>query len=86
MQSDFHVQHLFEVRDAFEKANHAQKTICEKCEDDNATGFRRDCGEFVCDACVIVHGKWKQFKSHEIISLIEVQTEAVNLIQPKKQR
>ena len=29
--------------------------------------------------------KWKEFKSHEIISHEEVQTEASNLIRPKKQ-
>ena len=85
LQSDFHVEHLFEIRDAFEKAIQPQKTRCEKCEDDNATGFCRDCGEFVCDACTTVHRKWKQFKSHEIISLEEVQTEATNLVRPKKQ-
>ena len=82
LQSDFHVEHLFEIRDAFEKANKAR---CENCEDDNATGFCRDCGEFICDACTTVHRKWKQFKSHEIISLEEVQTEATNLVLPKKQ-
>ena len=85
LQSDFHVEHLFEIRDAFEKAKQPQKTRCEKCEDDNATGFCRDCGEFICDACTTVHRKWKQFKSHEIISLEEVQTEATNLVLPKKQ-
>ena len=85
LQSDFHVEHLFEIRDAFEKAKQPQKTKCEKCEDDNATGFCRDCGEFICDACTTVHCKWKQFKSHEIISLEEVQTEATNLVRPKKE-
>ena len=85
LQSDFHVEHLFEIRDFFEKAKQPQKTRCEKCEDDNATGFCRDCGEFICDACTTVHRKWKQFKRHEIISLEEVQTEATNLVLPKKQ-
>ena len=85
LQSDFHVEHLFEIRDAFEKAKQPQKTRCEKCEGDNATGFCRDCAEFICDACTTVHRKWKQFKSHEIISLEEVQTEATNLVRPKKQ-
>ena len=85
LQSDFHVEHLFEIRDAFEKAKQPQTTRCEKCEDDNTTGFCRDCGEFICDACTTLHRKWKQFKSHEIISLEEVQTEATNLVLPKKQ-
>ena len=85
LQSDFHVEHLFEIRDAFEKAKQPQKTRCEKCEDDNATGFCRDCGAFICKACTTVHQKWKEYKTHEIISLEDVQTEASNLIQPKKQ-
>ena len=85
LQSDFQVEHLFAIRDTFEKANQAQKTKCEKCEDDNVTGFCRDCGEFICDTCTTIHRKWKPFKSHEIISLEEVQTEATNLIQPKTQ-
>ena len=39
LQSDFHIEQLFEIRDTFEKAKQPQKT---KCEDNNTTGFCRE--------------------------------------------
>ena len=84
LQSDFHVEHLFEVCDAFEKVHQEKKMKCEKCDDVNATGFCRDCGEFICDACTTVHNKWKEFKGHSVLSLDDVQTEATILVRRKK--
>ena len=84
LQSDFHIDHLFEIRDAFNKAAEFTETICGSCEDEKATGYCRDCGQFVCDDCQAAHRKIKIWKTHKIIALDEVQAQATNLIPPKK--
>jgi len=55
LQTDFHVEHLFEIRDMLSKAKEPQKTQCEKCEESLATGFCRNCGQFVCNKCTEIH-------------------------------
>ena len=81
LQSDFHVQHLFEIRDTLQKA---KETQCEKCKKSIATGFCRDCGNFVCDKCIEVHQTWDDFASHKLVGLDEVRTEASSLVSSKK--
>ena len=51
LQTDFHAEHLFEIRDMLSKTKDPQKIHCEKCDTSIATGFCRDCGQFVCDNC-----------------------------------
>ena len=84
LQTDFHVEHLFEIRDMLSKAKAPRKTQCEKCEESLATGFCRDCGQFVCNKCTEIHKKWKEFSTHQIASLSVVQKEAANLVPPTK--
>ena len=81
LQSDFHVQHLFEIRDTLQKA---KETQCENCKKSIATGFCRDCRKFVCDKCIEVHQTWDDFASHKLVGLDEVRTEASSLVLPKK--
>ena len=84
LQSDFHIDRLFEIRDAFNKAAEPTETQCGSCEDGRATGYCRDCSEFVCDECQAVHKKLKKMKHHKIATLKELQTQAANLFRPKK--
>ena len=84
LQTDFHVEHLLEIRDMLSKAKEPQKTQCEKCEQSLATGFCRDCGQFVCNKCTEIHQTWKEFSTHQIASLSVVQKEAANLVPPTK--
>ena len=84
LQSDFHIDHLFEIRDAFNKAAESTETQCGSCEDGKATGYCRNCGDFVCDDCQAAHKRVKISKNHQIITLDEVQTQATNLIPPKR--
>ena len=61
LQSDFHIDRLFDIRDAFNKAAEPTETQCGSCEDGSigrATGYCRDCSEFVCDECQAVHRKF----------------------------
>ena len=84
LQTDFHVEHLFEIQDMLSKAKEPQKTQCEKCEQFLATGFCRDCSQFVCNKCTELHQTWKEFSTHQIASLSVVQKEAANLVPPTK--
>ena len=84
LQTDFHIEHLFEIRDMLLKAKDPQKTQCEKCEQSLATGFCRDCGQFVCNKCTEIHKTWKELSTHKIASLNAVQKEAANLVPPTK--
>ena len=84
LQSDFHIDRLFEIRDAFNKAAEPTEKQCGNCEDDKATGYCRDCSEFVCDECQSMHKKIKKFKHHKIVTLKDLQDQASNLIPPKK--
>ena len=86
LQSDFHIDRLFEVRDAFNKAAESTETQCGNCEDGTATGYCRDCSEFICDQCQAAHrtSKIKKMRNHKILTLNELQTEAINN-PPKKE-
>jgi len=66
------------------KAKEPQKTQCEKCEQSLATGFCRNCGQFVCNKCTELHQTWKEFSTHQIASLSDIQKEAANLVPPTR--
>ena len=83
LQSAFYIHHLVDVRDTLEKVKDA-KTACEKCEESEAKGYCRNCGKFVCKACINVHKKWKEYSSHEIATIEEIQSEAAKLLPPKR--
>ena len=80
----FYINHLFEVRDTLEKVKDPNKTRCEKCKEGDATGYCRDCGNFVCEACITVHKKWEEFAEHEIATLGQVEADVAQLVPPKK--
>ena len=84
LQSDFHVQHLFEIRDTLEKVQTTKNTKCEKCDKQIATGYCRQCAQFICDRCKEVHTIWKELKTHELESLEKLRAEAQNLISSQK--
>ena len=77
----FYINHLFEVRDTLQKV---KNPICEKCEEGEAKGYCRTCGQFVCPVCIGIHGKWKEFVGHEIATLGQVEADIAQLVPPKK--
>ena len=85
LQTDFHIEHLFEIRESLNKAKESQKTSCEKCKKFPATGFCRDCRKFVCDKCKELHQMWEELAGHKIVGLTEVLADATKLLPPKKQ-
>ena len=84
LPSAFYIQHIFEAREALEKVHNPKKAQCDKCGEGEVQGFCRDCGQFICQLCLDMHRKWKEFNSHEISSLNDVQETASKMVTPKK--
>ena len=80
----FYINRLFEVREVLEKVRDPEKAQCDKCGEGEVKGFCRDCGQFICQLCLTMHGKWKEFQGHEISTLDEVQETASKMVTPKK--
>ena len=84
LQTAFYLNNLFEVRDTLEKVKEPQKTQCEKCDKRVATNFCRNCGQFICARCTETHQEWKEFSSHEVITLDQLEGDVARLVPPKK--
>ena len=87
LQPAFHIHHLFEIRDALQKVKQGQegqKTLCEKCKKREVNGFCRDCGKFVCEACIEVHKTWEEYSTHKVISLEQLKSNATEMVPPTK--
>ena len=86
LQTDFHIDDLFEIRESLNKTKELQKTSCEKCNKFPATGFCRNCKKFVCDRCTELHQIWEEIAGHKIVSLNEALSDtSINILPPKKQ-
>ena len=84
LQSDFHIDHLFEIQDSFNKAKDENATNCGNCENGKATGYCNDCGDFLCDKCQAAHKIVKYTREHKLISLDELKAQVTSLVPPKK--
>ena len=85
LQSAFHIHHLLEIQDALEKVKEPKKVKCEKCNKDRlATSYCRDCGKFICAACVTVHGDWNEYAKHEVVVLEQLESKLKQLDTLKK--
>ena len=87
LQPAFHVHHWFEIRDALvkvKKVKGPQKTQCEKCSENDATNFCRDCGQFICSACSKIHQTWAELSTHEVISLDRLEGDMTQLVPPTR--
>jgi len=81
----FYLNHLFEVRDTLEKVKEPQKTQCEKCKENEAINFCRNCGQFICQTCSNIHQTWDELSCHEVVSIAQVRSDVANLVPPKKE-
>ena len=86
LQSAFHIHHLFDIRDAFEKVKEPEKVQCAKCIKvaQTATSYCRDCGEFICAMCTKVHAHWGMFAKHEVVPLDQFEKKVKQLDSLKK--
>ena len=83
LPSAFLIQNLFEVRDTLEKVRDPKKVKCEKCEEGEAEQFCRNCGQFICQSCLKMHQKWKEFKGHEVCNLEEIEEVLSKRVNPR---
>ena len=84
LPSAFYIHHLFEVRDTLEKVRDPKRVQCMKCEKREAVRFCRDCGQYICQACLDTHRMWRELKTHEILNFDEVAAAASAMKSSKK--
>ena len=84
LQSDFHIDHLFEIRNALNKSAESAKTYCGNCEKETSTGYCQECQDFLCDKCQVNHKWLKLTRDHQIIGFQEFQKNVLKIIQAKK--
>ena len=85
LQGAFHIHHLFDIQSALKKVTESQESLCDKCQREKATHFCRNCGDFICQVCVMVHQTWKELSSHEVITIQQLTSDAAKLVPSKKQ-
>ena len=83
LQGAFLIHHLFDIQDILKKVSSPAKTKCDKCKKREPSCYCRTCG-FLCDSCKKPHLEWKEFSSHEIISLDQLTGDVTNLVPPVK--
>ena len=83
LQGAFLIHHLFDIQDILKKVSSPAKTECGKCEKHKPSCYCRTCG-FICNKCKDFHSEWKEFSSHEIISLDQLMGDVTNLVPPVK--
>ena len=81
LQGAFLIHHLFDIQDILKKVNTPANNKCTKCKDQDTICYCRSCG-FLCQTCQYVHLKWKEFSSHEIVSLDQLTEDVTNLVPP----
>ena len=82
LQSDFHIDHLVEIREFLDRAQQTSGAQCEKCTKAPAQGFCRDCQKLVCAKCTEMHSMWVEIADHKIVSLAQATAEASMMISP----
>ena len=87
LQPSFHIHQLLKIqkkRQKVKQVREGQKIQCEKCNNGEANKFCRDCGKFVCEACIEVHQIWEEFTTHKVISLEQLESDATEMVPPTK--
>ena len=81
LQGAFLIHHLFDIRDILKQVSTPAGTKCVKFEKRNPVCYCRSCG-LLCDACKKPHLEWKEFATHELVSLDQLTEDATNLVPP----
>ena len=68
----FTLNNLKDVHYLLKKVSDPQQVTCDNCTTANATGYCKECNQFLCTECIGMHKKWARFASHQIASLDEV--------------
>ena len=85
LQGAFYIEHFLEIQDTLQTVNSSEndKAQCQKCEKREATSFCHSCG-FLCQRCREIHQEWKDFSSHEVISLATLTEDVTAMVPPLK--
>ena len=81
LQGAFLIHHLFDIQDILKKVSTPANTKCAKCKKREPTCYCRSCG-FLCATCKHTHSEWKEFSSHEVVTLDQLTEDVTNLIPP----
>ena len=84
----FTLNNLKEIYSVMKKVADPQQVTCDNCTTANATGYCKDCSQFLCTECISTHKKWALFANHQLISLDEMATSISSnphLLAPAKQ-
>ena len=84
-QSAFLINNLLELHQVLEKVSGSQQNNCENCHKEQATGYCKQCSNFLCQTCVDKHNAWADFSSHQILGVEDVATIASKLVPLKEQ-
>ena len=75
----FHLNNLKEIHTLMKKVSDSQQVTCDNCTTANATGYCKECNQFLCQECIDMHKKLAFIANHQIISLDEVATSASSI-------
>ena len=84
----FTLNNLKEIYSLMKKVADPQQVTCDNCTTANATGYCKDCSQFLCTECISMHKKWALFAHHQLTSLDEVTasvSSTSHLLAPAKQ-
>ena len=83
LQTDFHVEHLFEIKQALEKAKKGgQCPVCNN-ESTKAVKFCQQCRKSMCEKCSNIHRQSGEFKDHKMVCIDERVVFDENLLSAK---
>ena len=68
----FTLNNLKEIYCLMKKVSDPQQVTCDNCTTANATGYCKDCNQFLCTECIGTHKKWAPIAHHQIKSLDEM--------------
>ena len=68
----FTLNNLKEIYSLMKKVADPQQVTCDNCTTANATGYCKDCSQFLCQKCMDVHKIWAPIAHHQLTSLDEV--------------
>ncbi len=72
LKTAFFINRMKEMHFKMERVHGKVKAKCEQCSGGKAEAFCRQCAEFICTECVIMHKKLKIYSGHNTITLDEL--------------
>ena len=82
----FHINNFKEIYSLMKKVAEPQQVTCDVCTVANASGYCKDCNQFLCQSCHDTHKKFGTNIHHQLTSLDEVATSASQLIHGKQEK